>query len=376
MTAKAYLFRTISYGLLVVFAVMGINYAVDPYAITGMPRISGVNEYKVDINDRVRLMKKYSPLTTQHDVLILGNSRVEMGLNPANKCFRKAGMTVYNLGIPGASVRQQLAYGLNVIYQQPIDTVFLSLDFTDFIFTRRHARFDNASLLDVREDGFQYDAAGRKNPSYAWERAVDYFQALFSLDSLVSSVRTLVFQSRTSPDRDDAGFNTARDFAESVRVEGPRALFDQKMNDLRDHFAARWFLRDDAGRLDPAFGDLQLFLDLAVERKLRIFLFVNPFHKIYWDLLTDRDYMSLNEEWLGEVTALVKSYPPGLITLWAFSGDSPYIREVVPSADSRSGPLRWFGEPSHYRMELGDLMIETMLSDVCGSKPAFGRRLH
>lgn len=376
MTAKAYLLRTLSAILLAVVTVVGINFVVDPFAITSVSRITGFNAYKNEINNYVRLMKKYNPLAAQHNALIVGNSRVEIGISPDSQCFQDAGMKLYNLGIPGGTVRQQLAYALNVIHQQPIDTVFLSLDFTDFIFTRRHARFEELSLFEFREDGFRYDAAGTKNPEYAQTRAMDYYKALFSLDSLVSSAKTVALQSAAAPDRDDAGFNPARDFAESVRVEGPRALFDQKMVDLREHFSVRWFLRGDSGRLDPGFNDLRAFLDFAVERQLRVFLIINPFHEIYWDLLRERDYMPLNEKWLSEVSALVEEYPADTVSLWDFSGDSPFIHEAVPPADARSGPLRWFWEPSHYREELGDVMIGTMLSDRCATETTFGRRIH
>lgn len=376
MQARTYLLCTILFMLLAALAAVGINLVVDPYAITGASRMSGFNEYKIDINNRVRLMKKYNPLGTQHNALIVGNSRVEIGISPGNQCFKEAGMTLYNLGVPGATVRQQLGYALNVIYQQPIETVFLSLDFTDFIFTRRHARFEELSLLDYREDGLRYDASGRENPDYLRTKALDYYQALFSLDSLVSSVKTVALQDAAAPDRDDAGFNPARDFGESVRVEGPRALFDQKMVDLREHFSVRWFLRDDDGRLDPGFEDLRHFLDLAVERELRVHLFINPFHAIYWNLLRERNYMPLNEKWLNEVETLVGAYPPDIVSLWDFSGDSRFIHEEVPPASDRSGPLRWFWEPSHYRDELGDRMIEAMLVEECAAEVAFGRRLH
>jgi hypothetical protein len=41
----------------------------------------------------------------------------------------------------------------------------------------------------------------------------------------------------------------------------------------------------------------------------------------------------------------------------------------------RSGPLQWFWEPAHYRQELGDLMVDAMLSDTCATEIAFGRRV-
>ena len=376
MTAKTYIQRTFLFLLASALLVVGLNAVVDPYGVTGSPRIPGLNEYKVDINNHVRLMKKYNPLREQNNALIVGNSRVEMGINPANQCFQNAGMKVYNLGVPGASVRTQLAYALNLIYQKDIDTVFLSLDLTDFIWTKRHSRFDDSSLLEHSEDGFRLTASEQLNPNYTRTLFLDYYRSLFSLDALMASVKTLAGQDRAGPDRDNAGFNPARDFGEAVRIEGTRALFDQKMSDLKEHFSMSWYLSDSEGRLDPSFDDLETFLDLVVERKISVYLFVNPFHESYWDLLREEGHMPLHVEWLSALEALVDNYSAETVRFWDFSVDSPYIHETVPPPGRKSGPLQWFWEPSHYREQLGDIMINTMLTERCNIEPEFGRRLH
>jgi hypothetical protein len=376
MTAKIYLRRTFLFLLAIALFVVVLNAVVDPYAVAGSPRISGLNEYKVDINKHVRLMKKYNPLREQHNALIVGNSRVEMGINPANQCFQNDGMKVYNLGVPGASVRTQLTYALNLIYQEDIDTVFLSLDLTDFIWTERHSRFDDSSLLEHSEGGFRLTASGQPNPAYTWTLLLDYYGSLFSLDALMASVKTLAGQDRAGPDRDNAGFNPARDFGEAVRIEGTRALFDQKMSDLKEHFSTTWYLRDAEGRLDPSFDDLKIFLDIAVERKINVYLFVNPFHESYWDLFREEGHMPLHVEWLSALETLVGNYAVETVTFWDFSVESPFIHEIIPPQGEKLGPLQWFWEPSHYREQLGDIMIGTMLSESCNTEATFGRRLH
>ena len=376
MTAIAYLIRTLQFILIAAIAVVGINYTVDPYGVFGSPRVPGLNEYKVDISNYVRLSKKYNPLRVQHNALIVGNSRVEIGISPAQHCFHNAGMKVYNLGVPGASVQTQLAYALNIIHQQPVNTVFLSLDYTDFTWTRKRNRFDYQPLFENTSGEFRYTASGKDNPAFTSVLMLDYYQSLFSLDSLVSSLKTVAMQDSAASDRDDTGFNPARDFEEAVRIEGPSALFDQKMSDLRDHFSIPWYLRDEEGRLDPSFDDLKFFLDFAVNRNIKVYLFINPFHEIYWELLRKRGQMRLNVEWLNAVEAMVQKYPDDSVSLWDFSGDSPFTQEAVPVQGEMSGPLQWFWEPSHYRVQLGDLMIEAMLSDSCNTDVAFGRRVH
>ena len=52
-----------------------------------------------------------------------------------------------------------------------------------------------------------------------------------------------------------------------------------------------------------------------------------------------------------------------------------FTEESVPAAGVRSGPLRWFWEPSHYRSELGDLMLDTMLAGTCDADALIGEDL-
>jgi hypothetical protein len=182
-------------------------------------------------------------------------------------------------------------------------------------------------------------------------------------------------QSSASADRDDLGFNPARDFEEAVRIEGPRALFDQKMLDLQKKYSTVWYLRDADGRLDPAFQDLDVFLTITAARGIKVYLFTNPFHEKFWELLQNEGHMSSYEDWMKSMEDLVQKHQNEGVIFWNFSEDSSYIHEVIPAEGVKSGPLQWFWEPAHYRQQLGELMIDAILSDRCDTDVAFGRRV-
>jgi hypothetical protein len=176
-------------------------------------------------------------------------------------------------------------------------------------------------------------------------------------------------------DRDDAGFNPARDFDEAVRIEGPRALFDQKMFDLQKKYASPWHLRDADGRLDPAFDDIDIFLNIAAKRGIDVYLFTNPFHERFWDMLRTQGYLPLYDDWRQSIEALARKHKGSSVVFWDFSQDSAYIHEAVPAEGVKSGPLQWFWEPAHYRQELGALMVDAMLSEKCATDVVFGHRV-
>ncbi|MBK6737199.1 MAG: hypothetical protein IPG64_04465 [Haliea sp.] len=376
MPARTYLLRTFLYALLAGCLVAGVNYAVDPYGITGATRIPGFNQYKVEINEHTWVMKKYQPLSVSHNALIVGNSRVELAIRPTHDCFLHNGMEVYNLGIPGAGLRTQLEYALNLVYQQPIKTVFLSIDFTDFISSQQQPRTDGSSSMAEQSTGeFRFAASGERNPEYRWVVLRDYFKSLLSLDALVASIKTIALQSSSSADRDDAGFNPARDFAAAVDVEGPHALFAQKMASLEAKYSLPWYFRDAQGQPNHAVAELTEFLDIAAAQGIKVILFTNPFHDSFWELLRSQGHMPAYDDWMQEMENLLRKRQGGTVEFWDFSQDSAYIHEPVPAAGVRSGPLQWFWEPAHYRQELGDLMVDAMLSDSCATDIAFGRRV-
>lgn len=373
MTAKKYLLIATLYTISAIVLVLGITFVIDPYAITGAPKFANFNQYKGDINDYTRLTKKYQPLSATYDTLVIGNSRAEMGIDPAHQCFIHAEMAVYNLAMPGAGVRKQVEYALNLIYQQPVERVYLSVDFIDFI-SDEPTRAQPMPLRELTTGELKYLPSGEKNSDYWRTYLLDYYRALFSLDALVSSAETVVWQSDTTTDRDTNGFNPARDFATLVRYEGARALYDQKMVSLEKRFSFDWYLRDANNQIHSSFDDLSEFLQIARARNIEVVLFTHPFHTTYWELLEGRGLMPLYQQWTVAIAELAAGQQPQEVELWDFSGDSPYIHEVFPAPGELSGPLQWFWEPAHYRKELGDLMVDAMLSDSCGTQIKFGRK--
>lgn len=350
----------------------GLNLVVDPYLVFGSPRVKGFNQVKVDINEFVRTAKAYHPFGAGTDVLIAGNSRVEMGLDPSHRCFSEIGLEAYNLGIPGAGVEQQLNYVLNIIYAQPVSNIFLSVDFVDFIVEKgRSSPAGNdvitTNLLERRFDG-------SINPAYSWTNARTRFQALLSLGALVSSAKTIALQGESRPDRLENGFNPARDFAKATAIEGPGALFAQKMDALEKRFAHDLDYRYSDGTLVREFQSLSRFLEIAAREGIDVVLFTNPFHESFWRLLAKRGFRDMHSDWLEEIRSLARS-APGSVAFWDFSADSKYVHEAVPAPGVRAAPLQWFWEPSHYRKALGDKMLDSMLSHVCRSESQFGTRL-
>lgn len=354
---------------------VSINYLVDPYLMMGTKRWQGFNLHKIKIGKHLKMSKAYHPNFGEWDTLLVGNSRIEMGLDPNHACFRKSANKVYNLGLPGAGVRQQLEYALNLIYQQPVKQVFLSIDFVDFLVLNEWRPRNGKPDLGAPSGRLKFTFDGSKNPDHTSATFMDHYRALFSLDALFGSLQTLALQSPRQPDRDNHGFNPARDYQHGVNIEGAHAFFAQKMSIMENKYSQGWSLKYSNGSPSQSFAILARFLEIAEKKGVKVILFTNPFHQKFWGLLRDNNLYEMHQVWLNEVQALISNAGSPNTSLWNFSIDSEYIHEKVPANNLKGNPLTWFWEPAHYRKELGDLMLNRMLADQCQNESQFGARL-
>lgn len=370
MSARRYIAWFVATFLALTAITATVNLVVDPYLVFGSPRISGFNQVKTEINDYVRTAKAFEPFRRDTDVLLAGNSRIEMGLDPDYACFTELGLHAYNLGIPGAGVGQQLNYVLNVVYAQPVQRVFLSVDFVDFLVSEGSVPPPPDSVVTTGNLPRRFD--GSDNPEYRWTSVKTHFQALLSLNALTSSLQTVSLQGRHRPNRLANGFNPAQDFAHVTSIEGPGALFEHKMASLRELFESPMSLRYFDGTLVRDFDLFSRFLEILAVERVEVVVLTNPFHDSFWDLLRVRGLFEAHADWLAEIERRARA-APGRVALWDFSVDSEFIHEPVPAPGIKVPPRDWFWEPSHYRKSLGDKMLESMLITECGGQVSFGQ---
>lgn len=87
---KRYILIGIAGCALTVLAAGVINWFIDPYGIFGTRIVHGLNALKPFAGDRGRTVKLYQVIRVRPRGLIVGNSRPELGLDPANGCWPKS----------------------------------------------------------------------------------------------------------------------------------------------------------------------------------------------------------------------------------------------------------------------------------------------
>ncbi|MCP5141899.1 MAG: hypothetical protein H6980_06070 [Gammaproteobacteria bacterium] len=349
-----------------------INYVVDPYGLFDAPRVDGFNLVKPRAGERSRTAKAYQVLRRMPSTLIVGNSRPEIGLDPASRCWPDADRPVYNLSLPGAAAFRQGRYAQHAVVGGgqgggKVRQVVWGVDFTDFIgittpeeaarrhWSEHHFEFDDRLL--VRADG-------SPNPWRWYGRFTDQAKGLFSLEGAIDSVSTVLAQDAPNAATLRAdGFNPAFDYLPVIHREGQAMLFAHKLAYLREFTGTPG--RDvfmPGTRWSESFQALTDILRQLREAGVEVILFINPYHADYMAVLDEVGKWDQFEDWKRTLVGIAAD--TGVAALWDFNAYNRYTLEPSPPAGDRSSVLRWFWEPAHYRAEYGELMLSIMLPDA------------
>lgn len=208
------------------------------------------------------------------------------------------------------------------------------------------------------------NADGTENSDYTLTRFQTYLTTLVSLDTLVDSLETVFQQDNPySSNRLDNGFNPARDYISIIRSEGQQVLFQQKNREIEKRFS-REGLTIFSGHENSSeeFMSLEHLLSSMARQNIQVYLFINPYHIDYLSAIYRNGLWNDFELWKLQLVKIANRYH---VPIWDFSIITRYNTEPSPRSEAGGKTLDWFWEPAHYKREVGDMMLETMLPDWC-----------
>lgn len=343
---------------------VGVNWLVDPFGMFWSPEVSGLNTLKTEAGKRSRTIKPYRLGAVAPATLLIGNSRIEMGIAAESTAFIY--QPVYNAGIPGLELRRQMATALEQIANNDnLKHIIVSVDYLDYLY--REAYFlENPVPAPIT----------LKTPS-ALERSrtwlSDRIALLASIDTMTASLATIQGQSGGDNAITRHGTNVADGYRTIMRWEGIKPLFKQKLAEVNKRLAHRdMTLYHTSIDENPGVTWLAQLLRVAREHDVTVDVFLSPYHYSYLHLIHDNDHWDRFEQWKTAL-ANIPAIASGEVALWDFSVVNGYTTERVP-LESPHTLMHWFWEPAHYRSELGELLLGTMLNGSAQS-PAIGVRL-
>jgi hypothetical protein len=326
--------------------VAGVNLGVDPY---GIHRPNTVQS-RPRIRDLERMHKAHAIADANAEALLLGNSRVIVGLDPHHPALPA---TTYNLAISASNIYETLRYFQHAAALCSPRLVILGID---------PGMFEGDSLpeVDFSEGRLAVTRDGRPQPGWA---RTDLAPTILSASAFVDSARTLAWRgpSIRYPDgmRDEALMTPYRT-TRKLLAENER--WKSRSREIR--------LGDRNGRAPQveAFGEL---LRACRTNGARLVIFTNPVHAELLDLM--RMKPGAYEDWMTRVVAAIDAEYPAA-ELWDFCGYNEITCEPFPGPDEPVSKMRWYWEISHYRREVGDLVLDALFSRP-EARPGFGRRV-
>lgn len=349
-----YLAVFLSAGFAIVIVAGAFNYLTNPFGLFNSP----LDLKKTQAYSRGRILKAHQPLEQKLDALLVGNSRVELGLSPSHPALKA--LSTYNIGLPGADISMQSHYAFNVIKNQTIKDLVMSVDFVDFLFTDGTPYRHPPSTYTVRLKNI-LDIG--PNDQYMWHKIKDKSAALFSLDALTSSFTTILSQNSQLSYMQKDGKMHEGEFFRVVENEGINILFKQKRQNLRAKFEkSDWLVVNPETRSSLHFKNFKSFISEAIKKKINLSLFISPLHESYIEILRETDKLDLFNEWkilLVQHLQEINFFQSG--QLWDFSVASEFTSEALPKQDKKGIYMSWYWEPAHYRSALGDKILDTLL---------------
>lgn len=307
--------------LCLILAIVFFNYAIDPFNLFSSSSYTKNYLTKREAETNLRLIKAVEINNQRPKVLLLGSSRVRVGLHEDHYPHPKKGL-IANIGLPGTTVEELESYLKHALYNQPkLHTVVLGLDL--FMFNRN------------RKINVEYEPQRMNRHTMSSE---DYLGLLFSFHALKNSF-SILFDSLT---------HKAYSSPEKSEPRSTPAVSDADRAFLRDIMIAHeWYGKYE---IDPKqILCFERIVQICKKEEVDLKVFISPAQAIYWEAVSQK---KLWPQLDSLKIALSNIYP-----ILDFSGFNP----VTTLACQKKGDS-FYGDCSHYSRTVGKMIFDKLFS--------------
>src|SRR4051794_20760867 len=122
------------FGVALLTALIGaFNALIDLYLVIGTPRPAGLNAAKPEASTHTQLAKDYLIGRIKPAGLLLGTSKVDLGIDPKIPFWPDNARPAFNYGVPGTSILGNLADLRRAVTLGTVRRVLVILEFGDFM---------------------------------------------------------------------------------------------------------------------------------------------------------------------------------------------------------------------------------------------------
>jgi hypothetical protein len=335
--------------------VISFNRFMDPYALYDGPRIDGININKPAFYTHIQIAKATTVRRLKPSAIVLGTSRANYGIDPLHPGWHAK--PVYNLALPAANIYENYRYLQHAHAIKPLKQVVLMLDFLMFNAASNgdKKKFDE-HMLAVDLDG---------HPSGS-----NYYVILVmaSMDTFRMSIDTFF-------KRNISGFQAFKNnfrpyFPNGLREPTYKRYEIQKggghhsafMATERNYFSSSYHNFEFATEKRDNWQVYRQLVAMSYQQGIDLYIVISPSHARQFEVIAVKGLWEIFEQWKRQLIRITeqeaaKSGKAPLPT-WDFSGFNHYTTEEVPPQGDANTEMKWYWESSHYKKELGDLVLD------------------
>jgi hypothetical protein len=350
---KKYIRNFCVFGLILLLLATGFNWLINPYGIFGSPAIRGLNAVKTEAETHTRMMKAYAVRAVKPEAIVIGTSRADGGIDPDHEGWGYG--PVYNLSIAGANVYEMFRYFQHAQNINPLEQVLLNMDFFAFGTNNAIKKDFDETELSVGYDGQATDSGTNFK-----------VKSLISVDTLISSISTVMNQS-ASPDSLRNGLADTSAWETMVEAKGGyHAYFNSTHIEYAKDLYIPECYRIDVNAPDSPFTYYRKMLQMGYRENIDIKIITSPCHARQWEVLEECGLWQVFEDWkrtlvsINEEEARLAGKTP--FAFWDFSVLNELTTEAVPPLGDTKTQMRWYRDPSHYKVQLGDLVLDRIFN--------------
>ena len=320
-------------------ALVALNLLVDPYGAYRLVRVPRLEAAKPSGGTRVAKAEMLHH--SRCEVLILGSSRAEAAIDPRHAAWGTD--EVYNAALSGTHMDETAAVCRYALRLPTLRRVVLFADFCSFSENRQPFNADfEASRFNPGRDEVEY-----------------HFANLFGGKAAEQSLKTLriALTGERPATRGDRGL--------VVRAPRRRPQHRLAFDKTIEHYLTAPQLYTGFRYTERSLDSLRALARACREHGVTLTVVVPPTHVLQLEAIQQAGLWPTFERWKRDVTAAVEEIdravpaPPEAadIAFWDFSGYAGYVAEEVPAVGADDAAMRWHWESSHFKKELGDLVI-------------------
>ena len=310
--------------ILPTFFVGLFNWFIDPYGVFGNNNFIGWNHSKPEKLKNTRFFKAVDFTKIKPKTIFLGSSRIEYGLEPTHTALQNS-QPVYNFAFGAATTYEMLRYLQYAIANQPeLKTVFIGLD--EFMFNELHQEGAGFAEERLEKNGLIFK---------------DFLNSILAITAIEASFTTIK-SSQNNPQE--------RVYTPEGRLY-PRAI-DRNRAATKYRFIKSFELYfnlfPEYKLSKKSLNNLQQIVNLCQQHNIDLKVFISPVHASRLEVIYQAGHWQQYEQMKREIV--------NIIPVWDFSGYNTITTETLDNN------IQNYIDDSHYRKEVGDLVITRILN--------------